>query len=146
MGSVSRHPILAVAFLLAACGHRKTVAAAEQPQPKLADVVLTAADIERAPGMSLEQLLLTRVPGITLTRAADGHTFLRLRGQSTILGDQEPLIVVNDVPLDPNASGNLSVIDPHDIETVQVIRDAAATSLYGLRGSNGVIIIRTKQS
>jgi TonB-dependent SusC/RagA subfamily outer membrane receptor len=146
MGSVSRHPILAVAFLLAACGHRKTVAAAEQPQPKLPDVVLTAADIERAPGMSLEQLLLTRVPGIALTRAADGHTFLRLRGQSTILGDQEPLIVVNDVPLDPNASGNLSVIDPHDIETVQVIRDAAATSLYGLRGSNGVIIIRTKQS
>jgi len=107
--------------------------------------VLTADDIRRSPGQSLEQLLLARVPGLTLMRAADGHAMLRLRGQNTFLGDEEALVVVNGIALGPTASGNLGVIDVHDIDTVQVLRDAAATSLYGMRGANGVIVIRTRQ-
>jgi TonB-dependent SusC/RagA subfamily outer membrane receptor len=71
---------------------------------------------------------------------------LHLRGTTTLLGEQEPLFVVNDIPLGPGAGGNLAAIDPHDIETVQVLRDAAATAAYGVRGSNGVILIRTKQN
>lgn len=96
--------------------------------------------------MSLEQLLLARVPGLTMTRASDGHMILHLRGTSTFLGDEEPLIVVNGIPLGPNAGGNLSAINPQDIETIQVLRDAASTAGYGVRGANGVILIRTKQS
>jgi len=96
--------------------------------------------------MSLEQLLLARVPGLTVARAADGHAILHLRGETTIMGDEEPLIVVNGLPLGPSASGNLSAINPQDIESIQVLRDAATTSIYGIRGANGVILIRTKQS
>jgi TonB-dependent SusC/RagA subfamily outer membrane receptor len=107
-------------------------------------VVLTADDIQRLPGQTLEELLLARVPGLTLTRAADGHMVLRLRGTSTLMGEEEPLFIVNGIALGPNATGNLSAINPHDIDTVQVLRDAAATAAYGVRGSNGVIVIRTK--
>ncbi len=131
-------------FFVAACSHGTAQRQAEPGRP--AGLVLTADDIRRSPGQSLEQLLLSRVPGLMITRAPDGHAVLHLRGTTTILGDEEPLFVVNDIPLGPNAWGNLSAIDPHDIETVQVLRDAASTAAYGVRGANGVILIRTKQS
>ena len=107
-------------------------------------MVLTAEDIARSPGQSLEQLLLAHVPGLYVTRAPDGHSVLHLRGTTTLMGETEPLFVVNGIPLGPNPYGNLSAINTHDIETVEVLRDAAATAEYGSRGANGVIIIRTK--
>jgi len=131
-------------FFVVACSHRTAQQQAEPGRPP--GVVLTADDIRRSPGQSLEQLLLARVPGLMITRAQDGHAVLHLRGTTTILGDEEPLFVVNGIPLGPNAWGNLSAIDTHDIETVQVLRDAASTAAYGIRGANGVIVIRTKQS
>ena len=91
-------------------------------------------------------MLIARGPGLTMTRSADGRAVLQLRGDNTIMGDAEPLFVVNGIPLGPAASGNLAAIDIHDIETVQVLRDAAATAGYGVRGGNGVIIIRTKRN
>src|SRR2546430_13385005 len=75
-----------------------------------------------------------------------GRMVLHLRGETTFMGEEEPLVVVDGIPLGPNASGNLSAINPHDIESIQVLRDAATTSAYGVRGANGVILIRTKQS
>ena len=134
-----------VCFLLVSCSHRKA-GSASQTDARPPGTVLTAEDIRRSPGQTLEQLLLARVPGLTIERAADGRSKLILRGKNTILGDDEPLFVVNGIPLGPAAGGNLSAINIHDIETVQVLRDAAATSEYGVRGSNGVILIRTKQS
>lgn len=132
-------------FLLISCSHRQAApdsqAAALPP-----GTVLTADDIRRSPGQSLEQLLLARVPGLTVERRADGGSKLILRGKNTIVGDDEPLFVVNGIPLGAAVGGNLSAINIHDIETVQVLRDAAATSAYGVRGGNGVIIIRTKQT
>jgi len=144
MANLSRAAWVAC-FLLGSCSHRQ---AANDPQaePLPPGTVLTADDIRRSPGQSLEQLLLARVPGLTIDRAADGHTKLIIRGKNTLVGDDEPLFVVNGIPLGPNPWGNLSAINIHDIQTVQVLRDAAATSAYGVRGSNGVIIIRTKQS
>ena len=132
-------------LLVAGCSRRTSQHQAADPG-RPPGTVLTADDIRRSPGQSLEQLLLSRVPGLMITRAQDGHTVLHLRGTTTILGDEEPLFVVNDIPLGPNAWGNLTAIDPHDIETVQVLREAAATAAYGIRGANGVIIIRTKEN
>ena len=149
MACSSARPFVLVTLLLAGCSHRhagsQTAQADDTPRPKYGGILITAEDIQRSPGMSIEQLVITHVPGATLTRAADGHPVIRLRGETTILGDPEPLIVVNDVPLNPNVSGNLSAIDTHDIATIEVLRDAAATSAYGIRGANGVILIRTKQ-
>jgi len=107
--------------------------------------VITAEDIQRSPGMSLEQLLLAHVPGLSVSRAEDGRQILHLRGTSTFMGDEEALVVVNGIPLGPNAAGNLSAINPQDIESITVLRDAASTAAYGARGANGVILIRTKQ-
>jgi TonB-dependent SusC/RagA subfamily outer membrane receptor len=84
------------------------------------------------------------VPGLYITRAPDGHAVLHIRGTTTLMGDPEPLFVVNGIPLGANPLGNLNAINPHDIETVEVLRDAAATAEYGSRGANGVIIIKTK--
>lgn len=136
--------VLPVAFLLAACSHRTPGSHATRPADS--HVVLTADDIARSPGQSLEQLLLAHVPGLFVTRAPDGHPVLHLRGTTTLMGEQEPLFVVNGIPLGPNVTGNLAAINPRDIDTVAVLRDAAATAEYGVRGSNGVIVIRTKQS
>jgi len=142
----SARPFLSLAFLLVACSHRQSVSHAARPESSGGGILITADDIERSPGMSLEQLLLARVPGLTMSRAADGHAILHLRGETTFLGDAEPLVVVNDIPLGPTASGNLSAINPRDIESIRVLRDAASTAAYGIRGANGVIVIRTKQS
>ena len=132
-------------FLLVSCSHRQAGPAAET-EARPPGTVLTADDIRRSPGQSLEQLLVARVPGLTIERGSDGRSKLIIRGKNTLVGDDEPLFVVNGIPLGPAAGGNLSAINIHDIETVQVLRDAAATSEYGVRGSNGVIVIRTKQT
>jgi TonB-dependent SusC/RagA subfamily outer membrane receptor len=138
------HTFLPLLLVLTACSHRQAGSPTADSRPP--DTVLTADDIRRSPGQSLEQLLLARVPGLTIERAADGHSKLVLRGKNTILGDDEALFVVNGIPLGPAVSGNLAAVDLHDIETVQILRDAVATAAYGVRGSNGVIIIRTKQN
>jgi len=138
------HTFLPLLLVLTACSHRTAGSPTANSRPP--DTVLTADDIRRSPGQSLEQLLLARVPGLTFERAADGHTKLVIRGKNTILGDDEALFVVNGMPLGPAVSGNLAAIDIHDIETVQVLRDAVATAAYGVRGANGVIVIRTKEN
>jgi len=128
---------------VAACSHRNVAPPAEPVPP---GTVLTADDIRRSPGQSLAEMLIARVPGATMTRAPDGRMVLQLRGDNTIMGNAEALFVVNGIPLGPAVSGNLAAIDVHDIETVQVLRDATATAAYGVRGANGVIVIRTKQN
>src|SRR5262245_38973355 len=119
---------LPVLLVVAACSHRTSESPSPSQESRPPGTVLTAHDIRRSPGQSLEQLLLTRVPGLTLERAADGHTKLVIRGKNTILGDDEALIVVNGIALGPAVTGNLAAVDIHDIETVQVLRDAAATA------------------
>jgi len=138
------HMFLPLMLILTSSLHR--TAGSPTANSRSPDTVLTADDIRRSPGQSLEQLLLARVPGLTIERAADGHSKLVLRGKNTILGDDEALFVVNGIPLGPAVSGNLAAIDVHDIETVQVLRDAVATAAYGMRGANGVIVVRTKEN
>jgi TonB-dependent starch-binding outer membrane protein SusC len=141
---VAKQTWTVVLFLLAGCAHRSAMRT--RTESKLPDTVLTAEDIRRSPGQSLEQLLLARVPGLSIERGADGRSKLVLRGNNTILGDDEALFVVNGIPLGPAVSGNLLAVDIHDVETVQVLRDAVAMAAYGVRGANGVIVIRTKEN
>jgi len=129
---------------LAGCVHHTRTNAAI-PAASSANTI-TAADIDHAPGLSLEELLVTRIPGLSLTRAPDGHLVIHIRGTSTLLGDEEPLFVVNGLALETPIGGNLWSINPHDVESITVLRDAASTAMYGVRGANGVIVIKTKQS
>lgn len=117
------------------------------------------------PGMtSIEQALEGRVPDMIFMQNSGevGSTArLRIRGTTTLIGNREPLWVLDGIPLsdpvdvtneqlnDPdyiNYIGNaISGINPQDIERIDVLKDAAATALYGVRASNGVIIVTTKK-
>lgn len=87
-----------------------------------------------------------KVAGVVITTGGgdpNQASTIRLRGQTSISGDQSPLFVVDGVPLD-NAV-EFQSIAPGDIETYDVLKDASATSIYGSRGANGVIIVTTKK-
>ena len=144
MNRSSARPFVAAVLLLAACSSKQS-SGSRASRPSGSGTVITAEDIQSSPGMSLEQLLLARVPGLTLLRTDDGRQILHLRGTTSFMGDEEALIVVNGIALGPNATGNLRAINPQDIESITVLRDAASTAAYGSRGANGVILIRTKQ-
>lgn len=138
--------------LIWACASTKRTAAAE-PEPAtlkplaadpLAEPVVTAEDIQRTPSTSLEQAMSAKFPGVWISRASDGGLRIRIRGTTSIVGNQEPLYVLDGVAVNSGPGGNLHGIVPADIATIEVLKDAIATSLYGVRGANGVILIKTK--
>jgi len=90
------------------------------------------------------QLLQGKIAGLNVTRAGSNPNeafTLRLRGLSTFGANAEPLIIIDGV-----TGGSLDSVDPADIESINVLKDAAAAAIYGTRGSSGVIIITTKSS
>ena len=105
---------------------------------------VTAKDIENAPGQPIEEILKGRVAGVTVTQG-QGGLVVRIRGVSSFYGNNEPLYVLDDVPITPGPGGVLKGIDPYDIESINVLKDPAETALYGMRGANGVIVIKTKR-
>jgi TonB-dependent SusC/RagA subfamily outer membrane receptor len=139
----SAYALLALCAL-AGCTHSRphTLSA---PSPRAANPsALRAEDIERSPGSSIEELLAARVPGLTLVRAMDGRTVIHIRGVASTADDGEPLFVVNGVAL--GSSSSLGAISRYDIASVEVLKDPASLAMWGIRGSNGVIVIRTKGS
>ena len=89
------------------------------------------------------QLLQGKVPGLVVVQNSDpngGVNSLTLRGASTLNGSTEPLYVVDGIP-----GVNLNLIPPSDIESIDVLRDASATAIYGSKAANGVIIVTTKR-
>ncbi len=125
------------------CAHTGSNDEAEQRPPGPA---VTAEDIERNPSEPIEQLLMSRFPGVVVTRAPDGSLSIRIRGRTSIHGSNEPLFVIDYVPIEPGPGGALFGINPYDIESIEVLKDAASTTMYGVRGANGVIVIKTKQA
>jgi TonB-dependent starch-binding outer membrane protein SusC len=126
--------------LLAAC--KSAQRAENNPPPPRADV--TSEDIQRAPGQSIEEILKGRVAGVTVTQSQGGIS-VRIRGVTSIYGSNEPLYVLDGVPISAGPGGSLTGIDPYDIESIEVLKDPADTALYGMRGANGVIVIKTKR-
>lgn len=101
---------------------------------------------------SSEQLLMGKVPGLQITSsggAAGAGSTIRIRGGASLNASNDPLIVIDGVPVEGNSlSGSanlLNTINPNDIESMSILKDASATALYGSRASNGVIIITTKK-
>ena len=89
------------------------------------------------------QLLQGKVPGLVVVQNSDpngGVNSMTLRGASTLNGSTEPLYVVDGIP-----GVNLNLIPPSDIESIDVLRDASATAIYGSKAANGVIIVTTKK-
>jgi len=79
-----------------------------------------------------------------ITRTPDGGIAVRIRGATTINGSTEPLYVIDGLPIQAGPGGSLVGINPHDIASIEVLKDAASLAFYGMRGANGVILIKTK--
>ncbi|MGI6223670.1 MAG: SusC/RagA family TonB-linked outer membrane protein [Prevotella sp.] len=99
-----------------------------------------------------QDMLEGKVAGVSVTSdggTPGGKSNIRIRGGSSLNASNDPLIVIDNVPIDNNGvkgvANILSTINPQDIESFNVLKDASATAIYGSRGSNGVIIITTKK-
>ncbi len=113
---------------------------------------VTAKDFQKGNINSAEQLLQGKVAGLQITTgggSAGGGSRIRIRGGASLNSSNDPLIVIDGVPVEGNGiagSANLlNTINPNDIESMTVLKDASATALYGSRASNGVLIITTKK-
>ena len=93
----------------------------------------------------IEEALAGRFPGVEVNRTADGGIAVRIHGGSSLMGSNEPLYVIDGVEITPGANGALNGINPYDIESIEVLKDATSTAMYGSRGSNGVILIKMKK-
>ncbi|MGK7393376.1 MAG: SusC/RagA family TonB-linked outer membrane protein [Candidatus Cyclobacteriaceae bacterium M3_2C_046] len=134
---------------------------------------VSGEDIIQPSSISFDQMLQGQVPGVQISQtsgAPGGNTNVMIRGISSITGGNQPLYVVDGFPIGTGGGGSnmlnfgrntyssedmanntatrinpLNFINPNDIESIEVLKDASATAIYGSRGSNGVIIITTKR-
>ncbi len=114
--------------------------------------LVTSKDFNKGSIVSADQLLQGKAPGVRITNNGgqpDSEPNIRIRGGASLTANNNPLIVIDGVPIDnTNPAGvknPLSLINPNDIESFSVLKDASATAIYGSRASNGVIIITTKK-
>lgn len=113
---------------------------------------IKAEDINRGAVTSPDQMLQGKVPGLLVTPAAGdptGSATIRIRGAASLKAKNDPLIVIDGVPVTAEGGAGmanpLASVNPNDIDTYTVLKDASATAIYGSRASNGVIIITTKK-
>ena len=118
-------------------------------------------EIEKSVGTSLEAALQGRISGVNIKTNESGPgsgLSITIRGATSINGTNEPLYVIDGVPIVKDNIGEssggpysslpsdpLAGIDPTDVESIEVLKDASATAIYGSRGANGVVLITTKQ-
>lgn len=105
---------------------------------------MKSAAIESQPITSIDQALQGRIGGMQVTTASGAPgsaSTIRIRGGNSINASNEPLYVIDGII----GGGDLSTINPSDIESVEVLRDASSTAIYGSRGANGVVMITTKR-
>jgi TonB-dependent starch-binding outer membrane protein SusC len=114
--------------------------------------VVTSKDFNKGAILSADQLLTGKAAGVRITNNGgqpDSAPNIRIRGGASLNASNNPLIVIDGVPISNDnpagVSNPLSLINPNDIESFSILKDASATAIYGSRASNGVIIITTKK-
>ena len=115
-------------------------------------VIVKSKDFNKGSVTTPEQLVMGKIPGVKINSnngAPGSGSTIRIRGGTSINASNDPLIVIDGVPLDnggvAGAANPLNLINPNDIESFVVLKDASATAIYGSRGANGVILITTKK-
>lgn len=113
---------------------------------------ISSKDFNKGAITSAQDLLVGKSAGVVITTsggAPGSGATIRVRGGSSLNASNDPLIIIDGVPIDNNnvsgSSNILSFVNPNDIETFTVLKDASATAIYGSRASNGVILITTKK-
>jgi TonB-dependent starch-binding outer membrane protein SusC len=116
--------------------------------------VVKSDKLRDVPEVSFDKMINGKIPGVMITSTSGqpgAASQIRVRGISSLTSGNEPLIVVDGTPVMQgdqstftNTSNALSSINPNDVESITLLKDASATSIYGSRGANGVLIITTK--
>lgn len=120
---------------------------------------IKAEAIKEMPVVSVDQAIQSRAPGVQVTQtsaAPGGGISIRVRGANSINSGSEPLYVIDGFPMYPDngaigtggnrqSSNAMATINPNEIESIEILKDASATSIYGSRGANGVVLITTKR-
>ena len=147
------------AVVLGACGthpapgtvdmqnDRVSIGYGDQSRSQIAGAVtsVTPSERDRRTFSRMEDLLRARIPGAQIVRAANGDFSIRFRGPSTLLGSNDALIVVDGVPLMAGGGLGSTGLRPGDIARIDVLRDAGSAAIYGVRGANGVVLIKTRR-
>lgn len=148
------------ALLLAGCGSKAPPAAAPDPdavevgygtQPRegLTGAVgsISTEQLDQRRVSRVEELIQGRVAGVQVNRVPGGGYSVRIRGAATIMGDGEPLYVIDGVPVRSGGGGSvLDGISPSDVARIDVLKDGASAAIYGVQGANGVILITTRRN
>jgi len=119
-----------LAGIIASCARTSSFATPAEPIPPRAE--------------SLAQMMAGRVAGVVVTSMPGGGISVRMSGPRSFRMSQEPLYVVDDVVVQPGPEGSLSWLNPEDVATIEVLKYDSDTAIYGLRGGNGVIRIKTR--
>jgi TonB-dependent starch-binding outer membrane protein SusC len=151
---------LAAGSFVAACASGGTRAPAVDPENEVrigydtqdrADLTgsvgsITAEEIAGQKVTRVEEMIEGRFAGVHVVRTRNGGMTLRIRGVSTLIGDSEPLFVIDGMPVHSAPGTALIGINPSDIARIDILKDAGATAIYGSRGANGVVLITTKRA
>lgn len=111
----------------------------------ISSVTISSETIADRPNASFVQTLSGQVAGLNISTASGqpgANSTINLRGVASINGDTEPLFIIDGAPVDQD---NFRSLNPQDIASISILKDAGATAIYGNRGANGVIVIKTRQ-
>lgn len=134
---------LAVVLTLVGCSGGKPETAPAPAAPKDASTV-TSQTMDRTPQESIEKHLEGRVAGVVVGPSPSGGISVRIRGASSYSNEQ-PLYILDGMPIAPGPGGALVGLNPYDIESIRVLKGPTDTAIYGSRGANGVVVIKTKK-
>lgn len=106
---------------------------------------LEAEDLEGRYITRVQEMLRGQVAGVDVRDSPRGLV-IRIRGASSFYANSDPLFVIDGLPIELGAGDALTGINPRDVESIRVLKNASETALYGSRGANGVILITTKHT
>ncbi len=139
-----------LAGLLAACAHGSS-GEVQDRAPRVAALgargQVDEADLEGQHFQTVEEMLRGRIPGLHVITLPNGNLAFRIRGQDSLVPDtgRAPLVVIDGMAVSSADVGRtLRFLSPSQIARITVLRDVSSTSIYGVRGANGVILIETK--
>ena len=131
------------------CASKSTTSEAEPEIARQTDSVSvfagTSQEVQKRPEESVLTVLQGRTSGAIVSMSPSGAISVLIRGAGSFYGASQPLYVVDGVPVRPGPGGTLAGLNPYDIVSIRVLKGPPETTLYGVRGANGVVVIKTRQ-